>query len=130
MSLLWVEAAEQGYVNAYGEPVTEPVEHITHHDLAKMYSGDYDVRMPKVKNSLRRDYLNYQRGKYAENPHGKDIQYGGPDNYIDHLKQDIAQNGFTSPLEIRGGNVVTDGNHRGVAALEMRHMKIPVVHRR
>lgn len=24
---------------------------------------------------------------------------------------------------------VTDGNHRGVAALEMRHMKIPVVHR-
>lgn len=110
MSLLWVHAG-------VADP---PTRYISHHDLAQMYSGDWDVRMP---HALREMQQNWDDGN-ADND--GELEHGGPRPYIDHLKRDIAENGFIEPLTVRGTNVVTDGNHRGVAALELRHSKIPV----
>jgi hypothetical protein len=127
MSLLWVTASNTA-VDADGTPVDSEVHYIDHHQLSKMYSGDFDVPMPHVMRELQEDWDNqrYDDPPYAA-AHDKDQEHGGPRHYIDHLKKQIQeQGGIKEPLTIRGGNVVIDGNHRGVAALELRHPKIPV----
>ena len=110
MSLLWKTA------------VAQP-DHISHRDLAQMYSGDYDVPMTQVRRELRQNWADSNG-----DAHPNEVKHGGPDAYIEHLKRDIAANGMQQPLTIRGGNVVTDGQHRGVAALELKMERIPVEH--
>lgn len=120
MSLLWKTAVDQG---------TEPDEYISHQDLAKMYSGDFDSPMSGVKKDLQEDWDSQNGGHPSYRvAHPKDLEHGGPTNYIEHLKQDIAQNGMREPLVIRGGNVVTEGHHRGAVALDLKMDKIPVRH--
>lgn len=97
---------------------------ISHTDLHEMYSGDFDVKMPQARQELRDSYRNDQ----PEGVHPNDAIHGGPDKYIAHLKKDIAKNGMREPLEIRGGNVVKDGNHRALAAIDLKMNKIPVRH--
>lgn len=125
MSLLWRTAV--GAVDFDGNEVDDGVHYIDHGTLAKMYSGDYDVPMPQAFKEMQADWD--ETGGFPGDPeyaHHAQIDHGGPRPYIEHLKRDIRQNGIMEPLTIRGGNVVTDGHHRGVAALEMRLPRIPV----
>jgi hypothetical protein len=124
MSLLWKTA------------VAQP-DYISHRDLAGMYSGDFDVPMTRVRRELNDEYRNLSQDHRHcgsddtledHGVHSMDVKHGGPDAYIEHLKRDIAANGMREPLTIRGGNVVTDGQHRGVAALDLRMERIPVEH--
>lgn len=116
MSLLWKNAA------------TQPDEYISHEQLAKMYSGDHAVPMSRAIHPMRREYRDWERGQAWEKPHGKQIEHGGPDGYIEHLKKDISENGMTEPIEIRGENTVYDGHHRGLAAMDLKMDQIPVRH--
>jgi len=126
VSLLWVRA--NAAVDYDGNEVDDGVHHIDHSTLAKMYSGDYDTRMgPETKDAMVDDWSN--TGNYPGDPeycHAGEVEHGGPIQYIEHLKKEIRSNGMQEPLTIRGGNVVIDGNHRGVAAIELRHPRIPV----
>ena len=123
MSTLWIEAAGQASV--------EPDEYVTHQDLAKMYSGDWMVPMRRVLPKLRKDYRDWEKGTSIEQAHAKDREHGGPDNYIEHLKSDISQNGMHTPIDVRSGGryrFVEDGNHRGVAAMQLGLDRIPIRH--
>lgn len=105
------------------------VQYISHQELRNMYSGDYDAPMGKAHGSMLRDWRDYKNGELDEGDiHSGELEHGGPTAHIRHLQDDIAQNGLKDPLVIRGGNVVVDGNHRGVAALNLRLDKIPVRH--
>ena len=110
MSLLWRTAIE-----------AEP-SHISHADLAGMYSGDWDVSIPRTMREMQQ---NWDDGNCD---HEGELAHGGPRPYVEHLKEDIATNGIREPLTIRGGNVVKDGNHRAIALYEMKHPRIPVRH--
>ena len=104
-----------------------PIQFIDHRQLGKMWSDDHEARMSRVKFSMQSMWERDNDGTnedFTESGNG-DFEHNGPDNYIKYLKQDIAKNGFKEPIEIRAGGVV-DGHHRGVAALEMKHTKIPV----
>lgn len=113
MSLLWVTAVG-----------AEPTRYISHHELADMYSGDYDVKMPHLMREMQNEWD--ELGPDHPDAHAGEVEHGGPRPYVEHLKKSIQANGFDEPLTVRGTNVVTDGNHRGVAALELRHPRIPV----
>lgn len=105
------------------------VQYISHQELRNMYSGDYDSPMGKAHGSMLRDWRDYKNGELDQDDiHSGELEHGGPTAHIRHLQDDIAQNGLKEPLVIRGGNVVVDGNHRGVAALNLRLDKIPVRH--
>lgn len=105
------------------------VQYISHQELRNMYSGDYDAPMGKAHGSMLRDWRDYKNGELDQDDiHSGELEHGGPTAHIRHLQDDIAQNGLKEPLVIRGGNVVVDGNHRGVAALNLRLDKIPVRH--
>ena len=105
------------------------VQYISHQELRNMYSGDYDAPMGKAHGSMLRDWRDYKNGELDQDDiHSGELEHGGPTAHIRHLQDDIAQNGLKDPLVIRGGNVVVDGNHRGVAALNLRLDKIPVRH--
>ena len=108
MSLLWVTA------NGI-KPVTR---HVSHTELADMYSADYDTKMSKV--------LPEMRAAEDDDRHPEYEKHGGPDQYVTHLAKDIAANGLREPIEVRGGNVVTQGHHRGLAAMKLRMAKIPI----
>ena len=102
-------------------------------EFKKLYSGDYDEPMTKTMSNMQSNYKEYMSAKpgetyYGDEVHHEDLQHGGPRAYVNHLKADIAQNGITKPLEIRGGNVLTDGHHRGVAAMELGLPGVPVRH--
>ena len=110
---------------------------IDHKQLSEMYSGDFDEPMVHTLANLRHDYEDF-RADSSDDPHpdpgnygvhAKDFEHGGPDNYIAHLKADIAKNGIKEPLEVRGGNVVTEGHHRAVAAMQLGLSRIPLKHR-
>lgn len=103
-------------------------EHITHQDLAKMYSGDWEVPMTRVRRSLRDEYEDWQTGEAWEKPHGKDIEHGGPDAYVNYLSNDMRITGMHTPIDVRDGRVVVDGNHRGVAAMQLGLDRIPIRH--
>lgn len=121
MSLLWTQAG---------------IDYISHHELAEMHSGDFDEPMKHVMRGLRQDWRDYKEnsaGDEGHDPddygvHAKDVEHGGPDNYVAHLVKDMAANGMREPIEVRGGNVVTEGHHRGAAALQLKMDKIPVRH--
>lgn len=117
MSLTWKAAVEQA----------EPDEYITHQQLAQMYSGDFDEPMHRTMHNLRQDYADFQRDR-SRAVHPRDELHGGPDNYVAHLKKDIAANGIKQPLTVRGGNVVTKGHHRAAAAMQLRLNSIPIRH--
>ena len=105
------------------------VQYISHQELRNMYSGDYDAPMGKAHGSMLRDWRDYKNGELDQDDiHSGELEHGGPTAHIRHLQDDIAQSGLKEPLVIRGGNVVVDGNHRGVAALNLRLDKIPVRH--
>jgi len=124
MSLTWKAAVEQ----------TEPDEYITHQQLAQMYSGDFDEPMHRTMHNLRQDYRQAKEQAREEGDpleeyaHPRDVAHGGPDNYIAHLKRDIAANGIQQPLTVRGGNVVVEGHHRAAAAMQLRLNRIPIRH--
>ena len=102
--------------------------HIDHEALARLHSHDFDVPMPHVLDELRREHSDYVAGNH-DAAHSKDIEHGGPDKYIEHLKADIAKNGMQTPIEIRNG-AVRDGTHRGVAAMQLKMNRIPVEYKR
>lgn len=113
MSLLWVQAVA-------------PTRYVTHQELGQMYSGDFDEPFHRVRKSLQEDWDSREPHERTDYCHTKDVEHGGPGNYIDHLKKDIAQNGMREPIDVRGTNVVTEGHHRGAAAMELKMDKIPV----
>lgn len=120
-------AATNTAVDADGNPVDSEVHYIDHHALSKMYSGDYDVPMTHAMREMQTDWD--ETGGFPGDPeyaHHRQVEHGGPRPYVDHLKRQISAEGIQEPLTIRGGNVVIDGHHRGVAAMEMRLPKIPV----
>jgi hypothetical protein len=92
-------------------------------EVRNMYSGDFDEPMHRTLANLRKDFVNM-----SESPHPQDAQHGGPDAYVDHLSKDIAEHGMHSPLLVRGGNVVTEGHHRYVAAERLGLKRVPVEH--
>lgn len=123
MSLLWARVA---VLDAGQNEVDPKVRYISHHDLADMYSGDYDVKIPHTMREMQDEWRNVDPGARADYLHTKDVEHGGPRAYVNHLKADIAANGITEPLTVRGTNVIKDGNHRAIALYEMKHPRIPV----
>jgi hypothetical protein len=124
-------------------------------EFKKLYSADYDEPMTKTMGSMQRDYREYQAAKTREpetyahdldnagadegvlfrrpsgelaDVHAQDLRHGGPRGYVNHLKADIQKNGIQKPLTVRGGNVLLDGHHRGVAAMELGLPGVPVRH--
>ena len=93
-----------------------------------MYSGDYDVPMTKVLGEMRQGYRAHQAGESYEEEHPSHIKYGGPDNYLRTLTADIKAHGVQQPITVRNGNVVTEGNHRALAAMRLRLPEVPVRH--
>ena len=99
--------------------------------IHNMYSGDFHSPMRSVRAEMRDEYKSYLRdpeGGY--DPHPKDIEHGGPDNYVSHLAKDIKQHGVREPITIRNENVVAQGHHRYLAAVEAGLTHIPVRHTR
>lgn len=92
-----------------------------------MYSADFDSPMDETYDHLKSDYARY-KSVGGDSPHPRDWQHGGPAFYISHLQRDIAENGMREPITVRGGNVVIEGHHRAVAAMNLRMDKIPVRH--
>ena len=101
---------------------------INHKQLADMYSGDWDVKMPKALDEMRKHDNDPRR--QPEDRHPAYGSKGTPGSHVAALTKDIAANGMREPIEIRGDNVIKDGNHRALAALRLRMDKIPVVHKR
>jgi hypothetical protein len=96
---------------------------VNHTELASMYSGDFDEPMgAKTVGAMRSAY------REGDEVHPGDAAHGGPDQYIRHLAKDISANGMQEPITVRGGNVVTDGQHRALAAMSLKMDKIPVRH--
>ena len=105
------------------------VQFISHRELAKMNAGDFDVPMPKARREMQREWDEAQPEDRPDFAHPKDVEFGGPDKYLSHLKEDISERGMQEPLEIRN-DTVTEGHHRGIAALELGLEQIPVRFRR
>ena len=106
---------------------------VHHTEIAKMYSGDYDVPMTQHLRTSRRAYSAFRHdgsgyGEEAMVPGEGAMEHGGPDRYVDHLAKDIAQNGMREPITVRGGNVITDGHHRALAAMKLGMDRVPVRH--
>ncbi len=103
----------------------QPHQFVHHSELASMYSGDYDVPMSKVLPEMR-------ESNFAGNLslHDSYEEHGGPDQYVAHLAKDITKNGIHRPITVRGGNVITDGHHRALAAMRAGMARVPIVHER
>lgn len=101
---------------------------VSHGELAKMYSGDFDVPMSGALTEMHRDDLSHLHG----DPDGRHPAYktrsDTPRTHVNHLAKDIAKNGMREPITVRGGNVITDGHHRALAAMKLRMNDIPVRH--
>ncbi len=102
-------------------------------EFKKLYSNDYDAPMTKTMGNMQSDYKEYSAAKpgetyYGPDIHPQDLAHGGPRRYVDALKKDISANGVKEPLTVRGGNVLYDGHHRGVAAMELNLPGVPVRH--
>ena len=93
---------------------------VSHTELAKMYSGDYDVPMSKVLPDMRAAEYDDRHPAYEK--------HGGPDQYVAHLAKDIKANGLREPIDVRGGNVITQGHHRALAAMKLGMARVPVRH--
>lgn len=100
---------------------------VSHTELASMYSGDYDVLMPKHLGEAKQAYDAGEVGYEREQDYD---EHGGPGGYVAHLAKDIAKNGMREPITVRNGNVVTDGHHRALAAMKNRMEQIPIRHTR
>jgi len=98
-----------------------PVQFMPMDEFKRLHSGDYDEPMEHTFRNIQEDY---DHGS----PHPRDVRFGGPRNYIEHLKRDISKNGITEPLTVRGGNVLVEGHHRGLAAMELGLDGVPVQH--
>lgn len=92
-------------------------------EFKDLHSADWDAPMAHTLRNIQNDY-----DSGLESPHPRDAEYGGPRKYIDHLKADITKNGIKEPLVVRGGNVLVEGHHRGVAAMELGLPGVPVRH--
>lgn len=99
-------------------------------DMHSMYSSDFESKMSSVGPAMRSEYRAYVREGGGYDVHPKDIEHGGPDNYVSHLAEDIKKNGIREPIEVRGGNVVTQGHHRYLAAVKAGLTHVPVEHKR
>jgi ParB-like chromosome segregation protein Spo0J len=98
----------------------QPQQFVHHTDLAKMYSGDYDVPMHKVLPEIESDPDVDERVRY--------IGSGSSRAHIDRLASSIKQHGMKEPIVVRGGNVITDGHHRALAAMKLKMEQVPVRH--
>ena len=101
----------------------QPKQFVHHTELAKMYSGDFDEPMSKVLPAMR-DWGHPSLDTYK--PDG--TTHGTTDRYVAHLAKDIKANGMREPIEVRGGNVITDGHHRALAAMKIKMDHVPVRH--
>ncbi len=102
-------------------------------EFKKLYSADYDEPMTKTMDNMQSNYRSYRKLRPGDDSsqypiHPQDLQHGGPRGYVDALKKDISANGIKEPLTVRGGNVLTEGHHRGVAAMELGLPGVPVRH--
>lgn len=91
---------------------------VSHTELANMYSGDFDVPMHKLM----------QDRDFHADEHPMASHYGGHRRYVDRLARSISVGGMKEPIEVRGGNVITDGHHRALAAMKLGLDKVPVRH--
>ena len=111
-----------------------PAQFMPMAEFKNLYSADYDEPMAKTMGNMERNYRDF-RGQdlataqaAAPNVSRDDMRHGGPRGYVNHLKADITKNGIQEPLTVRGGNVLKDGHHRGVAAMELGLSQVPVRH--
>lgn len=105
-----------------------PQQFVHHSELAKMYSADFDVPMSRVLPEMRQqDHYALSRDPDGRHPSYKTRQ-DSPGSHVAALAKDIKANGMREPIEVRGGNVVTDGHHRALAAMRNRMERVPVRH--
>ena len=90
-----------------------------------MESGDFGGYMDEAFSKMQG---NWDRSMAGESEaHSKDLEFGGPRNYVEHLKSDIARRGVRQPILV-GDNVVHEGHHRAVAAMELGLRSVPAMY--
>jgi len=92
--------------------------------LRDMVSDEYGVHMDEALDAMRAEWESSNGD--PDKVHSNDHAHGGPDNYIEKLKGDIAQRGVLTPILVRG-NAVKEGHHRAVAALALGLRSIPAM---
>ena len=100
---------------------------VHHSELAKMYSGDFDVPMSGALEEMRRadrDPRLQPEGRHPSYKTPRDT----PGSHVSNLAKDIAKHGMREPITVRNGNVITDGHHRALAAMRNRMERVPVNH--
>lgn len=90
--------------------------------LGEIASTDYGVPVKGLRVAMRKRWADAQKGR--DEAHPNEIEHGGPDAYIDHLKEDILKNGMQNPIRIKNGEIF-DGHHRAIAAVELGLAKVP-----
>lgn len=132
MSLLWVTASsvtrmpmeqfQKHYSRDYHAPLREVAEHMEDHYASEAERHRQDI--------AEHGYPGPGQGWDLEDydTHPKDVEHGGPRNYIEHLKKDLAQNGQREPIEIHDHTFITDGHHRSVALMELGAPVVKVRH--
>lgn len=94
-------------------------------ELGEVISGDFDIPAKHLRTAMRRQWR--EAGEGIDDAHPSEQIHGGPDNYIEHLKGSIQEEGIRKPIRIKRGKIF-DGNHRAIAAIELGMDKIPVQH--
>lgn len=100
------------------------VQFVSHKELAGMYSADFDVPMTHALEAMRQHDNDMRRQPEDRHPAYKAGMT--PGSHVAKLAADIAANGMHQPIEVRGGNVVTDGHHRALAAMRLRLERVPI----
>lgn len=124
MSLLWKTAIE--HEPEFGKEYDMPIQ-----KALDLPSEDYGGRARNALKGMQREWKASQPGgPMAHETRRRSWEdHGGPRGYIDHLKDQIERTGYVEePLEIRGGRL-WDGHHRLLAAHELGHTHVPVVHK-
>jgi len=103
------------------------VTHVSYRDLANFSSGDFEgTPVDDVMDDLQFAFDN----RAVEHPHGRDLEHGGPRNYVNHLKKQISRHGMQTPIEVtvsdEGHPEIYDGHHRAAAAIELGMRRVPV----
>ena len=99
----------------------QPKQFVHHTELADMYSGDFDE---PIKNLRHEDMFREQTHPAYVGLTGRNQAF----QHVDRLAKDIKANGMREPIEVRGGNVITDGHHRALAAMKIKMDRVPVRH--
>lgn len=96
--------------------------------FANATSSIYHVPLHEVMPHMQARYDAW-RNEPGPEPHPEEIRHGGPQAYVDHLRDSIATDGLKRPPLVsprKDGHLLDDGHHRGLAllALGVSHVKV------